>query len=377
MSWLEDVAFTPIATVATAAGVEVIRQGYLARCPACNEDRRSSKDRRPGCARLNPGRNAWHCFWCEQGGGAVDLLGRALFGSPLVAGDPRWAELRAFAANQGWCAAGQERVVAPAPKPAPPAPVEAGPTYPPLGEVAALWAASRSLADVSALDPARRWLERHRGISPGAVAALDLARVLPEVYPWPAWLPCGRTEPREWASVYRIAVPMFDAEGAMRSIRFRAVDRHLEPSPTGLSWRVLDIESAKKTLNARGHSYAGLVIADPMGIALLRGERSDDGLAWDGRVIVCEGEPDFWSWSTHRARVRELDDVGAATYAVLGVVSGSWSPAIAARIPDGATVTVRVHHDAPGEKYAAVVAESLVGRCLVTRSRPAEEREAA
>ena len=46
-------------------------------------------------------------------------------------------------------------------------------------------------------------------------------------------------------------------------------------------------------------------------------------------------------------------------------------PQIAARIPTGASVVIRTHHDEPGERYAQQIAASLHGRCRIrSRRRP-------
>lgn len=356
MSFLDDIAAISISTVAAAAGVEVLRGCWLARCPACNGEHRSVHDRRRGCARVNDDRRVWHCYTCKEGGGTVDLLGRVLFGRRLEAGDPAWQELRAFGAARGWCSPPREPVVTPTPRPAPPpAPVEAV-SYPPADEVAALWSACRSLNDVSAVDPAVRWLGRERGLSVRAIAGLDLARVIPAAGPWPSWLPCGLADPAEWGLTYRIVVPMFDPFGQMRSVRFRAVNCRFVDG----AWIALDL-GGRKVLNPRGHGYAGLVMADPLAVAVLRG--SMDG--WDGAVVVVEGEPDLLTWAAHPSRA-----AANGTFAVMGLASGSWTPEIAAALPAGSKILLRLHHDDAGDAYAAHVIATCRGRHRISRSRP-------
>jgi hypothetical protein len=74
-------------------------------------------------------------------------------------------------------------------------------------------------------------------------------------------------------------------------------------------------------------------------------------------VLVVEGEPDFvtavlrWPW-----------------FAVFGLISGSWGPDFAARIPFGSEVVVMTHHDPAGDKYAEIVHRSVRGRAQVIRS---------
>ena len=238
---------------------------------------------------------------------------------------------------------------------------------PPLEEVAALWAACRPVNGPGCAAVAGDWLREVRGLDPDAVAALDLVRVLPDVYPWPGWLPLVGMDRGTWLEVYRLAAPMYDAAGVMRALRFRAVDkvRELDPDadPPRLRWRVLPVE--RKALAPRGTRLAGLVLADPWGLALLRGAREVDGVPWDGLVEVAEGEIDLWAASTRPRRFRD-----GTTFAAFAVVSGSWTPEtpeLAARIPDGARVLVSTDADAAGDKYAGEVRASLAGRCDVRR----------
>lgn len=58
------------------------------------------------------------------------------------------------------------------------------------------------------------------------------------------------------------------------------------------------------------------------------------------------------------------------SYAVFGVVSGSWSDGIAERIPTGSVVAVWTHLDAKGDSYAETIRRSLTGRCEVRRPIP-------
>jgi hypothetical protein len=224
-------------------------------------------------------------------------------------------------------------------------------------------------------DPAVPWLEdgeHGRGLDCRELAALDLARLLPldpTAYPWPGWIPRMGMDRSEWLRVYRIAVPMYDAHGALRALRFRAVTAVREPGPEGMRWRDLEVEAGKKAVASHGTTTRGLVLADPLGVALLRGEL--EGAPWDGRVVVCEGEPDLWTWSTRQRRGK----ADASTWATLGVVAGSWTEDVAARVPDGARVVLRTHADPKGDEYAERIRRSLAGRCEVLRSSVPEPRE--
>jgi len=105
-----------------------------------------------------------------------------------------------------------------------------------------------------------------------------------------------------------------------------------------------------KRIAAAGYKVSGLVMANQAARAMLRGE------AQPSRVVVAEGEPDHLT-----AAIRW------PTCAVIGIVSGAWNDELAARIPDGCEVVLRMDSDEAGERYAAEVAESLAGRCKVWR----------
>lgn len=285
------------------------------------------------------GEPRWHCkaAGCGAGGGAKALQAALRFGEIPGSTDPRWAELR------------DETVPRATVRPAPVAP----PAYPPVTEVQAFWKVCLPLATLPPTDPVRGYLHT-RGVNPERLSMLDLSRVFSADTPLPSWVPTAVVDTRVSDTGYRLVTPMFDALGTLRSIRFRAT------GPT---------RNGRKTLNPRGYGYAGLVMADPMALALLRGEADSGGtVSWDGRVVVVEGEPDFWTWASHPARL-----TSPVTWAVFGVAAGSWSRAIADRLPDRTRVIVRTHHDPAGEGYAARIRASFSGRPVVLlRSKPTE-----
>lgn len=213
--------------------------------------------------------------------------------------------------------------------------------FPPPDEVASLWAACGSVvedAEVSA------WIQG-RGLEPDTVELEVLARALPADAPLPPWAWGAGSA---WShSGHRLVVPLYDADGNLASLRARTVVAEVEP----------------KALAPAGHTTRGAVMSDLVGRVLLRGERSE---AWNGAVVVVEGEPDFLTWGTNRSEAAE------EVPAVFGVESGAWTEAIAARIPSGARVALRTHHDGAGEKYAAAIARTLTPRCQVFRSRRSE-----
>lgn len=215
--------------------------------------------------------------------------------------------------------------------------------YPPPDEVRALWASCVPVGDVAQV---RAYLDG-RGLAPEAVEALNLARAIPDGAELPRWASYKGDAPerRTWLALgFRLVLPVYDVAGAMRSVR---------------GWRVLDGDGPKR-LPPSGFRASGLVMADGAGVALLE-RASLDGT--DGRVVIVEGEPDFLTWATR------FPDSAEAVPAVLGILSGSWTDEIAARIPDGARVIVRTHHDEAGHRYAAAVRGSIDRRCEVLRSK--------
>jgi hypothetical protein len=216
--------------------------------------------------------------------------------------------------------------------------------YPPEDEVGALWSACVGASTVAVV---RAELER-RAIDPQAVEALDLGRALPEGATLPRWASYRgeAAEAHTWLELgYRLVLPVYDAHGCMRSVR---------------AWRVVAGDGPKR-LPPSGYRASGLVMADGTARALLQGARWQDGM--DGRVVIVEGEPDALTWSTR------FSDGAETVPAVLGIVSGSWTSEIAARIPSGARVIVRTHHDLAGDAYAARIGATIAGRCTVLRSK--------
>lgn len=228
------------------------------------------------------------------------------------------------------------------PKPPPP------PQYPPAGEVLALWNACARPAALPDTHQAIRYLEDTRRLNVHALSRLDLVRVLPGQFDWPEWI--SRSVPK----FYPIVIPVYDNIGILRSLRFRAVST---------------MEKMPKSLPPRGYELSGLVMADSIGRSILQERYEHDGIKWDGRSVIAEGEPDFLSFCIDERRMNQISASGT-TYAVFGVVSGSWSDGIAERIPTGSVVAVWTHPDAKGDSYAETIRRSLAGRCEVRRPIP-------
>lgn len=264
-----------------------------------------------------------------------------------------------------------------------PRPVEPPPPRPPAAEVLALWSAALPpTAATPEAEACATWL-RSRGLDPAEVARLELARALPPaagevdeealevareraaiageqgtppelaralaleaarraypaalLYPMPAlpsWAGMGRSSWRD--TKHLLVLPAWAAAGELESLRARFV---LPGEPA---------RGAKAIGAAAGDgSGRGLVLANGPALALLRRR-------WSGElppVVIAEGEPDFLAACCRRPELP-----------ILGVFSGSWTAEHAARIPDGARVTVWTHNDEAGAHYAACIQESLAGR---------------
>lgn len=303
--------------------------GLLVRCPA-HDDRSAScsvtlgKDRTIRCK----------CFACDWSGDALTLIAEVHGLNVRTAFRDVLLEAAGIAGLHNIVAeltGGKKYEPRPIPPPAPPRP---DPEYAPSAEVAALWAAAGPCDE----DEDSRWHLEGRGIDAREASQRGLARALCLANglwcPMPQW---ARYKGAWWPEHgYRIVIPTFDAAGAMRGVR---------------AWRVTDGDGPKR-LPPAGHRAAGLVLANGVAAQVLRGERTSPV-----RVIVCEGEPDAISWS--------LRDPNSA---VLGVLSGSWTPEFAKRIPLGSEVIVRTHHDEAGERYASEVVKSVRERAVVKRS---------
>lgn len=349
--WIAEVKARGVADVADALGLTVQARSStdtsVSPCPACQAEHRGSSDRRRGPIGLTADGGGWHCHRpdCQAGGDAVDLAALVARGVVPGKGDTAgWAEVQACCAAHGLCLS--ESMAATwtptvrAPRPTPPAIPTPPPRRPPEGEVDALW--DRCLPATDDAD-VRAWLEqrlRHQA-RVLRVADRDLARALPRDA-LPDW--CRYLGESWWDTTHRLLVAMYGPGGRLESLHARA----LRPTRPG-----------DKAASPRGAAVRGLVMADALGRELLAG----NALPLVGRVLIAEGVPDFLTAATH------YGDTAEDAPAVLGVISGSWTSAIAATIPTGWTVIIATDHDADGEKYAAHIHATLTGRCECRRMR--------
>ncbi len=320
--WFAEVRAWGVSAVATRLGLALPRPRSVAPCPSCGAEQRGAGDRRGpiGVRRDDAG---WECHRCKAEGDGLTLA------AWVVCGKPR-------PSAEGWRAV-RERLLGASPLPPPRARPAAPPPpqRPPSEEVLPFWGRCLSVME----DTHVAVQLAARSLAPELIAGRDLARALPPRGRLPRWAFGGGAS---WRARHRVIVPLFGPSGALESLHARdlAVDAR---RPKGLSPGGLEVR--------------GLVFADANGRALLRGAS-----AAEATVILAEGVPDFLTWAT-----RSHETGGAP--AVLGILPGSWTDEVAARIPDGARVLVRTHDDAAGEGYADKIVATLVGRCRVFRPR--------
>lgn len=143
---------------------------------------------------------------------------------------------------------------------------------------------------------------------------------------------------KDWrATGHRLILPTYNAMGSLSGCRARYIGEG-RPQPKELA----------TCGGVRG------VFADSLARAILSGS-----ICTPASVIVAEGGPDFLTWATLYGAA---DD---AAPAVIGLCAGAWTDEIAARIPDGSRLLLRVHADLAGAHYAATVLKTLIGRSVV------------
>jgi hypothetical protein len=328
MSWLDRAVLTSVRDVAERMGREVRRSPSSdhCACPACGAERRHSSrhDRRGavGVARDRP--LGWRCHACQASGDAVDFVSFALCGARFRDLDAQSkVRVREWFEGPGYVTPrASRRVEAAAPPP---------PQRPPLEEIRQLLLGRVAVHE----DPQTAAYLAFRGCDPDGTSRLDLAFAL-GTSALPAWARIGETP---WTrSRHRLIVPLSDATGVMRSCIARSVER----------------QPRVKSVAPSGYSRAGLVMANLVARAMLRGKSRPD------HVLIREGEIDFLQ-----------ESLRAPEAAVFGIVSGSWTTALAARIPEHAHVVIATDADDAGDRYAHAIAATLEGRIQFERRREA------
>jgi len=322
---------------------------------------------------LTHDRGGWRCFRCGVGGDGLDLVATRLFAGRLRNLTSENVQgVRDWYSEHGWCSAGTSSVNAPTPSStpmtakatasAPPPTPDLQFARPPAGEVAELWDACDAVYDDGEVSA---WLT-YRGLGTAKVSDLDLARALPTTGALPTWARCAG---RPWSVGWRCVFPVYDCTGALASLRARWCRLlTVGDPPTGMLDRPpASLPPVKSGAAAAGPgSASGLVLADGLLRQLLRtGERP---YWWPEatplRIVVVEGEPDFLTWAARHG------DTAETAPAVLGLWSGAWTSALAARIPTGSRILLRTDLDASGYQYATRVARDLAGRCELRRLAP-------
>jgi hypothetical protein len=331
----------PIPRVARELGLRTTRArgasgGALVGCPACGVERRhaSRADRRGAVGVRRDGLGA-RCFACGTGFDALDLVAFHLGGARLRdLPDHRRIEVREWFQRRAGGGYTAPSLGAEPPEPPPPlsTAAELKSEYPPHEEVSALWHACSRVDG----DPEASAYLQSRGLDATSIADRDLARVIA-----PSGLPRWA---RSLAATHKIVVPLFDAQGVMRSLLARSVER----SPQ------------RKSLAPSGFPRSGLIMANPLGRQLLQRGAAPEWWPDDRelRVVIAEGEIDMLSAATLWSHAAECAP------ATIGIVSGSWTNAIATRIPNGCTVLIATDNDEAGDKYARAIVDTLRERTV-------------
>lgn len=311
--WFEESkASASTADVAAALGM-IVRRNRFGPCPVCNEDVKGR-----GIVRVKG--PVWLCSRCPAKGNTPQLVAILLHGTPKPAS---WSQVRAWFASRGWCSG--DGTDAPRWTPPPPRPAPEPEPYPDEGELArflSLGGAVEHDREVAAF-----WHARGFGARTGAAWAL------PAVHRpgWPEWWGCG------YRRTWRLACPMVDATGTIRSVHARAV---------------VDDEGRGKTRSPKERRLDSLLFADPwIAVPMLRGER----VACD--VLVAEGITDYCA----------LTSIALPGVAILGGISGSFRALAEVRLPPGCVVFVGTDNDAAGDKYAAEVVAAVGERAECRR----------
>lgn len=236
-----------------------------------------------------------------------------------------------------------------------------------------MWAAGRSLSTRDLVADVTRWVRgdkalglQHRpGVDVSFLEGADLARVLPPRVGLPR---CARWRGQPWSNCgYRLILPAFDAGGRMESFHALQLEDRNRLDENGVPW--------PKSLWPLSNQARGLVFADQAAQLLFAGADVAPGLSARDFVrraglVIVEGGPDFLA----AVSAPPPEDVPLA--AVVGVTSGAWREDagrdLAARVPAGTRVTLAVHMDPAGDKYARDIAASFGGRCIVERIAPGE-----
>jgi hypothetical protein len=322
-TWLDTIKAAGVLSVAQRLGLRYRPNpapGSLSPCPGCGAEQRGTGDKR-GPIGLRRDHLGWICHRCKASGDALHLAALHITGNPRP-DKTQWQKIRSALMGEG----ALPTIPVPAPRPA---------RRPDLNEVLSLWKRAPLVCDDSSIAD----ILNNRHICPETVAERNLCRVVPEEN-LPTWASCSR---QSWhQSGHRALFPLFDHRGQLQSLHARRLAQNAE-RPKGLS--------------PLGYEVAGLVLADANARALLQEQAS-----WRNRLVIVEGAPDFLCASTHFGE--------EADTAVVGIISGSWTPAFSRRLPSHIAITIATHFDDAGDFYARKIRDTLFTTAKVTRWRP-------
>jgi len=330
-SLIDELDGADVLDVGSRLGLEVLGRS-LAPCPSCGAARRGSSDKRRGPISVFGEGTHWACKRgdCSAKGDALDL-------ASYIVGRARFGDLQPYERDEVRRSLLGDDVP-------PVRRVEtrhqvSRPNYMPAGLVEAVW--NDLCTPISERPQVAEHLQLKRNIDPLAVEHWDLARALridADCRPWGA----------RWPRDYPLVLPTYDHIGKRRGLHARAVDA---------------VEGTKARF-PRGYTGSGLVLADPVGLEILRRGDWPEGLGRPERtdVVICEGVPDYLTWAA------TFGDACEAPPAVYGVGSGWWKQQHADRIPDGLRIVCRAHRDdnGAGLRLMEAVADTFGGRCPVT-----------
>jgi hypothetical protein len=326
-----------------------VRKREIGICHACGATRRGRTDAR-GPIGIRADDRGGKCHRCSLTFDPAGLAALIITGSTKPTRD-QWIEVRNSCIRLGLCN-GEDRTNAGKSsngdrRPSMPTKEEFAdnPVRPPASEVHALW---ESCIPVTDDDQVKSWMVNSRGFTPQMIdniAQRSLARALNPKSALPAWC---TYRGRNWIeTTHRVIVPLVGSTGAIVSLHARAL------RPAG---------ERDKAASPKGYEIRGLVLADQLS-KLILAEGAPGWWKEPRRVIVCEGVPDYLVWSSR------YGDAAEDAPAIMGIISGSWSEEIAARIPNGCRVVIRTHNDHSGNEYAQKIISSLSHRCALRRTK--------
>lgn len=309
-----------LATLGLLDGAKRYGRGFYILCPWHLENSPSCYVREGSDGTL-----AVHCFGCELGGDVFTLIAK------IHNLDPRREFPRVVAEAAALCG---ERIAEPLP-PRRPAPQPR--LLPPRVEVKRLWASCTPITDD--IDLARQL--KARDIDPDVVTDRHLARALPSQGPLPGW---AHGESRGWQERHRCILPLWNPAGELVSLHARSI---------------APLKEHSKGLLPAGYSARGLFLADSFARQILKAgiprwwPRSEPP-----RIFIAEGGIDFLTVATHYSDAEDYP-------AILGILAGSWSDALAQKIPPGCCVAIKTHEDEAGRRYRDRIAASIRSKCRV------------